>query len=63
MRRLKHLRILSPDSDEFGNIEEAPVVDALARSPPESELVRLLVQEIVQGVEAGRIALDSVKAS
>ena len=63
VRGLKDLRILGADSDQVGDVEEAPVIDPLASRPPEGELVSLLVQQIVQSIEAGGIAFDPVEAA
>ena len=45
-------RILHAKSDQIVDVEETPVVDLLARYPPESQPVRLRLQKPVQSVEA-----------
>ena len=56
MRRVEHLRQFHPDRGEIVHVEEAPVVDLLGRDAPEGETIRLIVQELIERIEAPRLA-------
>ena len=53
---LKNLGILSTNRHKVAHVEEAPVVDPLTRNFPVRELVRLTGDQLVEQIEAGRIA-------
>ena len=56
VRRRKDARILHAQPDQIVDVEEAPVIDLLARHAPERQPVRLLLQQLVQRIEAPRIS-------
>ena len=56
MGRFENLRQFHPDRREIVDVEEAAVIDFLRRHAPEGEPVRLLVQQLVERIEAARIA-------
>src|SRR5271165_1968454 len=61
MGGIENLRLLRPDANQLGDVEEAPVVDLLARHPPERQLIRLFADQSVEKVEAAGIALFAVE--
>ena len=57
---LEHLRVLHAYRRQLGDVEEPPVVDLLSGNAPEGKPVRLGIEQRVQAVEAGRVALFAV---
>ena len=60
MRRIKDLRQFHPDRGQIVDVEETAVVDFLRRHPPESEAIRLIVQQRIERVEATGIARRAI---
>ena len=47
--------------DQVIDVKEAPVIDLLARDAPERQPVRLLLQQLVQQIEAPRVSRNSIQ--
>ena len=63
MGRLKDLRVLHADGAQAVDVEEPAVIDLLSGHAPVREAVDLLVHELVQEIEALRIAFCPVETA
>ena len=63
VRRLEYLRPLDVQPGQRVHVEEPPVVDLVRRGAPVRQPIRLRLEQLVQGIEARRVAGDSVHAS
>src|SRR5436190_15481546 len=60
MGGVEHLRVLGANRDEIAHVEKAPVIDALSGDLPIRELIWLLIEELVEKIEARRIVAASI---
>ena len=56
VRRLEDLPVLLPQRGEVDDLEEAAVVDLVARDAPEREAISLVIEQSVERVETARLA-------
>src|ERR1700686_4140242 len=59
----EHLRALHPDCSQIVDVEKPAVIDFVGRNPPETQPVSLVIQKLLQRVEAVWISLAAVDDS
>ena len=58
---VEHGTVFNTHANKVANGEEPPVVDFLVRKAPERQPISLLIEQVVQRLETGGIALPSVE--
>ncbi len=59
----EYFRALHPDRRQIVDVEKTPVIDLVGRNPPKTQAVSLIVQKLLQRVEAVWISLAAVDDS
>ena len=60
MRGIKDLRQFHPDRGEIVDVEEAAVIDLLRRDAPEGKAISLIIHQLIERIEAARVARRAV---
>ena len=61
VRSFENIGVFDTDCGQVIDVEEAAIVDFVSRDVPEAQPIRLGVQELLQTIEAMRLALDPVE--
>src|SRR5713226_589971 len=63
MNHCEYLRALHPDRSQIVDVEKTAVINFVGRNPPKTQAVGLVVQKLLQRIEAVRISLATVDDS